>query len=263
LRTRLQLAALAACVVTAVPADAATPPSKATKATVAKSTATLDPDASAALNRMGAYLRTLNTFEVTSDSTMEEVLGSGQKLQFINRVRYVVGGPDKLYSEIRSDRRDMRLFYDGKALTVENRANGFYAVAPISGTIGELLRKADEQYGIDFPLQDLFRWGSMTASAATPKEGFKVGPERIGKYTTDHYAYRQDGVDFQIWIEQGDKPLPRKMVVTTLTDPAQPQYVAYFTWKTDSKVEPKLFTFAPGKDSAKISFATPAAAAAK
>lgn len=263
MRTRFQLAALAAVALTTLPAGAATPPPAATKATAAKSAATLDPDAAAALNRMGAYLRSLKTFEVTSDNTMEEVLGNGQKLQFLNRVRYIVGGPDKLYSEIRSDRQDIRLFFDGKALTVENGATGFYAVAPMTGTTSDLLRKADEQYGIDFPLQDLFRWGSTTAGAVTPKEGFKVGPARIRAFNTDHYAFRQDGVDFQIWIEQGDKPLPRKLVITTLTDPAQPQYVAYFTWNTDPKATPERFTFVPGKNSAKIPFAMPAAAAAK
>jgi hypothetical protein len=260
---RLQLVALATVAFTTLPAGAATPPPVATKAKAAKTAAALDPDAAAALDRMGAYLRSLKTFEVTSDNTMEEVLGNGQKLQFLNRVRYVVNGPDKLYSEIRNDRRDIRLFYDGKALTVENAATGFYAVAPMTGTIGDLLRKADEQYGIELPLQDLFRWGSKTASTVAPKEGFKVGPARIGAFTTDHYAFRQDDVDFQIFIEQGDKPLPRKLVITTLTDPAQPQYVAYFTWNTEPKVEPQRFTFVPGKNSAKIPFATSVAAAAK
>lgn len=262
MRTRFQLAALAAVALTTLPAGAATPPT-ATKATAAKSAATLDPDAAAALDRMGAYLRALKTFEVTSDNTMEEVLGNGQKLQFLNRVRYIVDGPDKLYSEIRSDRRDIRLFYDGKALTVENRGTGFYAVAPMTGTISDLLLKADEQYGIEFPLQDLFRWGSTTSSSPKPKEGFKVGPARIGAFTTDHYAFRQDGVDFQIWIEQGDKPLPRKLAITTLTDPAQPQYVAYFNWNPDPKAGPERFTFVPGKNAAKIPFAMPVAAAAK
>lgn len=263
MQTRFQLAVLAAVALTTLPAGAATKAPAATKATAAKVAGSLDADAAAALNQMGAYLRTLKRFEVTSDNTMEEVLGNGQKLQFLNRVRYVVDGPDKLYSEIRNDRSDIRLFYDGKALTVENGATGFYAVAPMTGTTSDLLRKADEQYGIEFPLQDLFRWGDTTSGAVTPKEGFKVGPARIGNYKTDHYAFRQNDVDFQIWIEQGDKPLPRKLAITTLTDPAQPQYVAYFTWNTDPKADPRRFSFVPGKNSAKIPFATPAAAAAK
>ena len=261
--TRFQLTVLAAITLTTLPAGAATKAPAAAKSTAAKVAESLDPDAAAALDRMGAYLRTLDRFEVSSDNTMEEVLGNGQKLQFLNRVRYVVDGPDKLYSEIRNDRSDIRLFYDGKALTVENRATGFYAEAPMAGTIGELLRKADEQYGIEFPLQDLFRWGDTMSTAVAPKEGFKVGPARIGNYQTDHYAFRQNGVDFQIWIEQGDKPLPRKLAITTLTDPAQPQYIAYFTWNTELGSDPRRFTFVPGKNSAKISFGTPAAAAAK
>ncbi len=263
MRMRFQMAVMAAFTLTTCPVFAAAPSPANIRTTAVKAAGTLDPEAAAALDRMGAYLRTLKTFEVRSDNTMEEVLGNGQKLQFLNRVRYVVDGPDRLYSEIRSDRSDIRLFYNSKLLTVENRATGFYADAPMTGTIGDLLLKADSQFGIEFPLQDLFRWGSKTASSVTPKEGFKVGPARIGEVTTDHYAFRQAGVDFQIWMDQGDKPLPRKLVITTLSDPAQPQYVAYFTWNTTPAIDAKRFAFVPGKNSTRIPFATPAAAAAK
>ena len=263
MRMRLQLAAIAAVSLIVTPFAAAAQARPDTKTAATKPVGVLDPASTAALDRMGAYLRTLKTFEVRSDNTMEEVLGNGQKLQFLNRVRYVVDGPNSLYSEIRSDRDDIRLFYNGTVLTLENRATGFYADAPVTGTIDELLIKADKQLGIEFPLQDLFRWGSKTRNSVSPNEGFKVGPARIGENATDHYAFRLDDVDFQIWIDQGDKPLPRKLVITMLTDPAQPQYVAYFTWNTAPTVDAKRFMFVPGKNAVKIPFAASTAGTAK
>ncbi len=243
------------------PALAATPPKPVPAAAAA--VPRLDPESLAALNRMGAYLRTLQTFEVKADSTTEEVLGNGQKLQFLNRVRYVAQKPDKLFTSLRSDKRFVNIYYNGKKLTVFTPPTGYYAEGPASGTIGELLVKADEKYGIEFPLQDLFRWGDATSNAETPKEGFKVGPAQIGENTTDHYAFRQNGVDFQIWIDQGDKPLPRKLVITTLADPAQPQYVAYFTWNMAPKITSTTFDFVPGKTAVKIPLAGATAAPAK
>jgi hypothetical protein len=43
--------------------------------------------------------------------------------------------------------------------------------------------------------------------------------------TCEHYAFRQEGLDWQIWI-QGDYPLPRKFVIRTLTDDARPQHTS-------------------------------------
>ena len=242
---------------------AAAPAAKPAAAPAAAAAPKLDPDSLAALDRMGAYLRTLPTFAVTSHSTMEEVLTNGQKLQFLNRVRYVAQKPDKLFAELRSDRHFARIFYNGQTFTVYTPTNHFYAQAPVTGTIGSVLKKADEKFGIEFPLQDLFRWGDPSATAEVPTEGFKVGTAQIGAFATDHYAFRQKGVDFQIWIDQGDKPLPRKLVITTLSDPAQPEYVAYFAWDMAPKLDGNSFTFVADKDDVKIPLATAGTPAAK
>ncbi len=253
---------IATAALLALPAGVASAAPEAKMApAVAAAAPRLEPDAIAALDRMGAYLRTLKRFEVKSDSTQEEVLGNGQKLQFLNRVRYVVDAPGNLFAELRNDRRFVRLFFDGKELTVETPLKGYYAQAPMTGTIAQLLTRAYDQFGIDFPLQDLFRWGDPSASAERPVEGFRVGPAKLGDNSTMHYAFRQQGTDFQIWIDEGDKPLPRKLVITTLTDPAQPQYVAYFTWNMDPKIGTNGFSFLPTKDSIKIPLVSANAAA--
>ncbi len=246
----------------ASPLYAAAPPA-AKPAAAAPAVPKLDPASLAALNAMGAYLRSLSTLAVKSDSTTEEVLDNGQKLQFSHHVSYIAQKPDKLFAELRNDKRFVHIFYNGQKLTIHTPKTGYYAEAPVTGTIGQMLKKADEKFGIDFPLQDLFRWGDPTASAEIPTEGFKVGQTIVGDATTDHYAFRQKGVDFQIWMDQGDKPLPRKLVITTLSDPAQPEYVAYFTWDLTPKVDAGTFSFTPGKNDAKIPLATAGGAAVK
>ena len=51
-------------------------------APAATSTSVVEPDAVAALNRMGAYLRTLTAFSLRSETTIDEVSDDGMKLQF-------------------------------------------------------------------------------------------------------------------------------------------------------------------------------------
>ena len=72
----LILAAVVAGTATPLAAQAATPakPAKAVAAPVPAATPALDPDAAAALDRMGAYLRTLKNFDIHVESSSDTIL---------------------------------------------------------------------------------------------------------------------------------------------------------------------------------------------
>ena len=72
-----------------------------------------------------------------------------------------------------------------------------------------------------------------------------MGPGEVGGTTCQHYAFRQEGADWQIWIQKGDFPLPRKLVITTMTDPARPQHSAIYTWNLAPSVNDAAFVFTP------------------
>ena len=60
---------------------------------------------------------------------------------------------------------------------------------------------------------------------------------------TDHYAFREAEVDWQIWIAQGDSPVPRKIVITDRTDPSSPQYTATLSWNFRPAFDAQTFAF--------------------
>jgi hypothetical protein len=210
-------------------------------------------------------LRSLKSFSVKVYSSTEDVLDNGQKIMTGNQVRYVVQSPNKIFAEVSADGDRHRFFYyDGANFTVRGNANNYYASVPFTGTNGELLTKIYEKYGVELPLQDLFRWGNPALETGQPTAGIRVGSAKVGDWDTDHYAFRQQGVDFQVWIEKGDKPVPRKIVIATLDDPAQPEYIAVLDWNLSPEIPAGQFTYTPGPDSHKIPFladAAPAAAA--
>lgn len=215
---------------------------------------TLEPEAWAAVEAMGRYLRTLKSFDVTATGSTEEVAANGQKLNMDGSLTYSVSMPDKLFLETVSDRAHRRFYYDGKTITVEVPRVNLYTDAPLPGTINTLLTKADEKFGIDFPLQDLFVFG--TPAATRPNSGARIGPARIGDTATTHYAFRQPGVDWQIWIADGDKPLPMKIVMTSTLSQARPQYTARLDWNTSAVHGADRFAFVPPKGSGRIALAT-------
>lgn len=238
----------------ALPAAAAPPKPApaATPATATAATPAVDPQAVAALEKMGRYLRSLKNFTVHGDTTLDVVTEDGQKLQFPGTVEYKVRAPNGMHLSWKTDRKERELFYDGKTLTVYGPKNKYYATVDAPPTLHDLMAVARDQYGIELPLPDLFLWGTADAPVSDLKAATFVGPARVDGSVTEQYAFRQEGVDWQLWLETGDKPLPRRLVITTTTDPAQPQYTTTLTWNTNAALKDSTFAFVPPKDSAKI-----------
>jgi hypothetical protein len=229
----------------------------------AKSATDIDVKAIDALKAMGVYLRTLKASGLRSETTTDEVLDNGQKVQFGGTVDYLVRKPNAMRAEVVSDRKRRQYFYDGKTVTVYGPANRYYASTAAPPTITELLQFLDQKYDLDLPLADLFLWGTDKDGLDDIKSAINIGPSRIGGVDTDHYVFRQADVDWQIWIERGKTPLPRKLVITTTSEPTQPQYVAVLKWDLNPKLNDKTFTFVPPKGAQKIVLATAEALAAE
>jgi len=211
------------------------------------------PEAIAALKKMGAFLRTLPAFTLHADTSTDEVLAdTGQKIQFGSVVDYSFRSPDRLRADIIADRKQRQFFYDGHTRTLYGPREQYYASVPAPPTIRKTLEFAAQRYGLEVPLADLFFWGTDEARLEDIKAAIDVGPSSIDGVLCDHYAFRQADVDWQLWIERSDTPVPRKLVITTTTEKAQPQYVAKLTWNLTPQLDDALFTFVPPADAHKI-----------
>jgi hypothetical protein len=212
-----------------------------------------------ALKSMGAYLHTLKSFSVRAESTTDEVLASGQKVQFANTVTIRSRLPNRARIDINSDRKSREIYYDGKTVTQFAPRVNYYATVAAPGTVRETLKAAATQYDLDVPLADIFFWGTDQSGIDAIKSAIYVGPSRVAGVAVDHYAFRQPGVDWQVWIETGKAPLVRKIVITTLDEPSQPQYTAVLNWDLKTPLADKTFSFVPPKGAMKIQLAAAAA----
>ena len=61
-----------------------------------------------------------------------------------------------------------------------------------------------------------------------------------------HLAFRQDSVDWQLWVEDGPNPLPRKVVITQKDSPTRAQYVAIISnWNLSAEHADDAFMLDP------------------
>jgi len=239
------------------PSPPTTPTPEASSATQAAPAPVIQAEAIDALKQMGTYLRTLTAFSVTADVTVDEVLLSGQKIQVSGENTMTVRRPDRLKGTMRKDETDIdrEFYYDGKTFTIYGKNVKYYASAPAPATIAALFDAVSERFGVDIPLADLFAWSTDKSKMQDITSALHIGPARIGGVLTDHYAFRQEGLDWQVWIEQGKTRLPRKFVITTMDEEGQPQYMSVLKWNLSPAISDKTFTFVPPKDAHRIVFA--------
>jgi hypothetical protein len=212
----------------------------------------IEPDAMAALNKMGAYLRTLKSFEVDSTITSEDVLTNGMKVQTSKKTKILAQLPDKLRVQIDGDDGAKFYLFDGKTFTLFARDDGFYATVPAPSTLKELVDNLSDKYGIEVPLVDLFMWGRTDFTPPKITVAMDVGPSSVGDTTCEQYAFRQEGLDWGVWIQLGDHPLPRKLVLTTTTDEARPQHTSVISWNLAPSYNEAAFVFTPPEGAHKI-----------
>ncbi len=212
----------------------------------------IDPGSMEALNKMGAYLRTLKSFQVVANATTDDVLDDGQTIQFSSKVDLVAARPDRFRVEINDDDGHRFFFYDGKNFTIYGQVVNYYATVPAPPTMAQLHDALSDKYGIELPLYDLFQWGTDDADIKKITAAVDIGPSAVDGVTCEHYAFRQEGVDWQLWIELGDFPLPLKLVIRTLTDDAKPQHTETLTWNLAPSYSENAFTFDPPPGVARI-----------
>jgi hypothetical protein len=160
--------------------------------------------------------------------------------------------PNKIRARMFSARAEREIFYNGEQATLYTPAQKYYSTVDFSENLAGLVNKLEERYAVELPLSDLFLWGTPEAPVDRIDSAMNAGQDFINNDLCDHYAFRQGNFDWQIWISAGNKPLPRKLVITNRSDEARPQSVSIINWNLKPNFKDSAFTFTPPKGATKV-----------
>jgi hypothetical protein len=215
----------------------------------------VDPAAAKLLRASTDFLAAQKRFTVDTRSTIELVLTTGQKLQFGNTVSMAAERPNKLWAKRYGDLVDQVFYYDGKTLTLHNPGEKVYARVDAPDTIEAMLDFARTTLDIVAPAGDFVYRDAYEILMDGVTGGFVVGKGIVEGVRCDHLAFRAAHVDWQIWIQEGKQPLPRKIVITTRDVVNAPQFDVTMTkWNLAPKFDASLFSFKPPAGSRAVGF---------
>jgi hypothetical protein len=213
----------------------------------------VEPRAEQELKKMGEFLAKLPRFALEAEETFDELPDGELKRELSNVRRVALERPNHVAADATGDTLNRASWYDGRTVTVLDKEHNVYATIEAPGTIDATLDKLADEYGIEQPLADFLYADPYAVLMEGVSYGRYLGLHQAAGVQCHHLAFSQETIEWQIWIDAGDKPLPRKLVISYVQEPGEPQYTATIRrWNLDSKPPEGLFTFEAPEGAQKI-----------
>lgn len=198
------------------------------------------------LKSMSDYLGKTQAFSMNADIDFEVMLKNGQKIQLSSTAKTLVQRPGKFRFQSKGMVADSEIIYDGSKLTVFGKTLNLYAQIEAKGNIDDGIKAYELETGIPAPGADLIFSDTHATLIAGVEESTYIGTAFINGVESHHLAFREMDVDWQLWIQTGDQPLPMKYVITSKLQTGAPQFqIRLRDWNTSPKVEAAEFEFTP------------------
>ncbi len=230
-------------------AEKAAPPAQPEKA------AAPEPDPRQILQKMCDFLKSQPQFTFKAEVADDQVYYGGKKLQYGMDLETWVRRPDHLRVNAEGDLVDKQLYFDGKTLTLYDKDHNVYGVMEAPADIEGALAKANKDFGLRVALADLASPRLCELLNQGIKHALYVGLHKVRGVPCHHLSFDGDAVQLQVWVDAGDTPVPRKIVMTYKKVTGSPQWSAYiYDWNFSPQLTDELFAFTPPQGAEKIKF---------
>ena len=179
---------------------------------------------------------------------------NGQKLEFGSTRKVTVRRPDRIRIEVtQRDGDRMVLFFDGEQIAIDLPEEKAYVAAKKPGTLDAAIDYLVDNLDTPAPLHEFSSSNFYDGVKDAILSGFYVEEAALGKRRCHHLAFRTAEVDAQIWIEDGDRPLPCRLVITYKREEGSPQFWAQFhDWDLSPKTPDRLFEYTAPEGAEKL-----------
>src|SRR5271154_2428559 len=210
-------------------------------------------DAGKILKAMTDYVSSQKIISATYDTDIEVITNDLQKIQFASSGQMLLSRPDKVRASRIGGYADVDMVFDGKTFTVLGKNLNKYMQVGVAGSIDDLVAKLRNEFGVAVPGADLMLSHSYDELTADVLDAKHIGRGVIDGVECDHLAFRNNDVDWQLWVTVGSNPIPRKYVITSKAVTGAPQYTLRIKdWKTNVPIAADAFAFTPPADAQKV-----------
>jgi hypothetical protein len=217
----------------------------------------IDKKADELMHRMSDLLANAKEISFRTKGTEEKVRSSGKKVAVQVTREVTLRRPDGYWMHIVTqapDRsRDLKVWYDGKTLTLQSDKEKVYAHTKMPPTLDESWDFVGSTLNMPTPMADLLYSSPYDAFFSDDTVGGYVKLEKIGAVSCHQLAFKNRLINWRIWIADGQEPKPCKLELTYKKDIGKPVYsIAFLDWNFHAQIAENQFVHEAPADYQKI-----------
>jgi hypothetical protein len=204
-------------------------------------------DVVASVKRSADFLAAQESMSARADVAYGVLQPNGQMLEFGGTRDFLMRRPDRLRIESISRDGDVKqFFFDGKTILIDMPGEDAYFRIERPGTSYAAMDYLVEELGAPAPLEDFTSENFGAGVEERIRSGFYVQRVMLDGHICEQLAWRTEAHDVQLWVREGEEPVPCRVVITYLNAEGHPQYAADFhDWDFAPDVDDELFAFTP------------------
>lgn len=223
----------------------------------------IDPAADEVIRSMSDFLAQQTTFSFEVDVLYDQIWGgddgdwdvAAEKITFTRFGKAVVRRPDRFWVQIEERDQLVQYHYDGNSITFSDSAANAFVSKPAPATIDETVKLLREAYESDPPLSDLLEANLYDSHMDGVDAASYFGKTRLRGKEVHHIAFTSKGMDWQIWIDAGENPVPVMLQILQRDQNFWPLYQAWFTkWEFGQDTPESMFSFGMSDDAIETQF---------
>lgn len=204
----------------------------------------IDPKADQSFRDMSDTLSNAQAFSFRAEVCRDLVLAYGHKVQLSMTREMMLLRPGCIRGSNEGDLDRIDYWLNDGKMSVLDRDHGIYAQLETPETIDETLDMLAFEYGLVVPLADFLVTNPYESAMANVDYASYAGLHRVRGVACHHLIFRQPGLDWQLWIDAGQRALPVRMVINFTDQPHSPQWMAdFYDWNLNPNLPEDVFTF--------------------
>jgi hypothetical protein len=205
---------------------------------------------------MSELLASSKAFALEAEEVYDELPENVPRTQLTSRRHVALRRPDRLAGRATGDAINRSFWYDGKTIAALDEAQNVYVGMDVPPTIDGALDAVLARTGMVIPLADFLYGDVYERLMGSVERGVYLGIHDVEGIPCHHLAFEQATIDWQLWVDAGPQPLPRKLVIAYKTEDDVPQYqVTIRKWNLKAQVPDELFQFQPPPGATKVELA--------
>jgi len=239
------------------PANApAEPPPPPMETELAPGSRLVEPRVQELMRRMSDRLAQVTALALEAEEIYDEVPADRPRTQLMNVRHVAMRRPDRLASDAAGDAQNRALWYDGQTVSSLDREQNVWAGGAVPSTVDGALDWVFDQTGTVVPLADFLYADVYDRMMSQVQRGVYLGIHEAAGVPCHHLSFEQATIDWQVWIDAGPDPLPRKLVIAYKTEDDVPQYsVTIRKWNVKAELPDALFRFVPPEGAKRVEIA--------